>query len=168
MSASKSSETICDTGLHCIWHSASNWPGIWLWNFGDLPSTFLQEQGCSHWTNTSHILTSRQMVARCWWKLCLFLCFESKNRAMTFESLKYQLNVEQLHCVALLAVPKNTLQMSGTARLAIHIQCPAKTTEFIILSTERGRSQHLVECIVIILGISSTIAAGFTDRVQLC
>lgn len=87
---------------------------------------------------------------------------------MTFESLKYQLNVEQLHCVALLAVPKNTLQMSGTARLAIHIQYPAKTTEFIILSTERGQSQHLVECIVTILGISSTIAAGFTDRVQLC
>lgn len=87
------------------------------------------------------------------------------------EESRHDLRVAQISIerrTITLAVPKNTLQMSGTARLAIHIPCPAKTTEFIILSTERERSQHLVECIVTILGISSTIAAGFTDRMQLC
>lgn len=87
------------------------------------------------------------------------------------EESRHDLRVAQISIerrTITLAVPKNTLQMSGTARLAIHIQCPAKTTEFIMLSTERGRSQHLVECIVTIRGISSTIAAGFTDRMQLC
>lgn len=45
--------------------NAFNGPHVVLRPFGRLPSTILGEQGCSHWTNTSHyISTNGQMVGQ--------------------------------------------------------------------------------------------------------